>query len=51
MSTGTLDSIALPTTIDGVIAAFDALIAGNTQERSRLGYFAALYRGVTISRL
>jgi hypothetical protein len=49
MSTDMRNSIALPTTIDGVIAAFDALIAGDIQQRSRLGYFAALYHGVTIS--
>jgi hypothetical protein len=48
MSTVMPNSAALPTTIDEVIAAFDALIAGDIQRRSRLGYFAALYRGVTI---
>jgi hypothetical protein len=48
MSAGMMDPQALPTTIDAVIAAFDALIAGDIRARSRLGYFAALYRGVTI---
>jgi hypothetical protein len=48
MSTDMLNSIALPTKIDEVIAAYDALIAADIEERSRLGYFLALYRGVTI---
>jgi hypothetical protein len=39
---------ALPTTIDGVIEALDEIIARSVRERSRLGYFAALYRKVTI---
>jgi hypothetical protein len=48
MSTGILNPQALPTTIDAVIATFDDLIPGDIRARSRLGYFAALYRGVTI---
>jgi Family of unknown function (DUF5995) len=35
--------------IEGVIDRLDAIIADSVRERSRLGYFAALYRGVTIT--
>jgi hypothetical protein len=48
MAAGMINPLALPTTIDEVIAAFDTLIAGDIRAKSRLGYFAALYRGVTI---
>jgi hypothetical protein len=48
MSAGTIHPQVLPTTIDAVIATFDDLIVGDIRARSRLGYFAALYRGVTI---
>jgi hypothetical protein len=37
----------LPQTIDEVIARLDEIIAWSRKEQSRLGYFAALYRGVT----
>lgn len=38
----------LPHTIDEVIARMDAIIAHSIETSSRLGYFAALYRRVTI---
>ncbi|MDP4221568.1 MAG: DUF5995 family protein, partial [Bacteroidota bacterium] len=38
----------LPQTIDEVIARMDAIIAHSIETGSRLGYFAALYRRVTI---
>ena len=37
-----------PTTIDEVIDRLDELIGWAATEKSRLGYFAALYRGVTV---
>ena len=37
-----------PTTIDEVIDRLDELIGWAAAEKSRLGYFAALYRGVTV---
>lgn len=36
-----------PTTIDGVLARLDEIIARSLERESRLGYFAALYRKVT----
>ena len=39
----------LPTTIDGVINELDRTIAEARREASRLGYFPALYRKVTLS--
>lgn len=38
----------LPRTIDEVIAQLDAIIARSIRDGSRLGYFAALYRKVTV---
>ena len=38
----------LPEDIAGVLARFEAILAWSRQHRSRLGYFAALYRGVTL---
>ncbi len=38
----------LPTTIDGVIEQLGDIIARSIKEQSRLGYFAALYRKVTV---
>jgi hypothetical protein len=38
----------LPTTIDEVIERLNDIIARAIQEQSRLGYFAALYRKVTV---
>lgn len=38
----------LPTTIDEVIEQLGSIIARSIREQSRLGYFAALYRKVTI---
>lgn len=38
----------LPVDIPGVVARFDAILAWARQHHSRLGYFAALYRGVTL---
>ncbi len=37
-----------PVTIDDVIARLDEIVAWSRQSKSRLGYFAALYRKVTI---
>lgn len=37
-----------PATIGGVLDRFDAILAWARQRRNRLGYFAALYRGVTL---
>lgn len=37
-----------PTTIDGVVRVLDEIIDDCLQKRSRLGYFAALYRRVTV---
>ena len=34
-------------TIDDVLAALDGIIASAIEERSRVGYFAAVYRKVT----
>jgi hypothetical protein len=48
MGTGTMNDLTLPATIDEVIAAFDTLVARSVREESRLGYFAALYRKVTV---
>lgn len=48
MAARMMNSVALPATIDEVLAAFDVLIAGDVRDKSRLGYFAALYRTVTI---
>ena len=39
---------ALPTTIDEVIEQLNDIIARSIQEQDRLGYFAALYRKVTV---
>jgi hypothetical protein len=36
-----------PTTVEEVLAALDAVIARALEDRSRLGYFAAIYRKVT----
>ena len=36
------------TSVNEVLAHFDAIIDRARQERSRLGFFAALYRGVTV---
>ena len=38
----------LPTTIDGVIAALQDIIDDSIKTKSRLGYFAALYKRMTI---
>jgi hypothetical protein len=38
----------LPTTIEEVIAALTTILDSAMAQQSRLGYFAALYRGVTI---
>lgn len=46
MSVSTRASL-LPTTIDGVLEELDGIIDGCRTGRSRLGYFAALYRNVT----
>jgi hypothetical protein len=37
-----------PQTLDEVIAALDAIIAASIAQRSRLGFFAVLYREVTV---
>ncbi|MCZ6915497.1 MAG: DUF5995 family protein [Gemmatimonadetes bacterium] len=37
-----------PATIDDVIARLDEILAWSRQSKSRLGYFAALYRKVTV---
>jgi hypothetical protein len=37
-----------PTTIDGVVRVLDEIIDDCLRKRSRLGYFAALYRRVTV---
>jgi len=37
-----------PTTIDGVVRVLDGIIDDCLERRSRLGYFAALYRRVTV---
>ena len=37
-----------PTTIDGVVRVLDEIIDDCVRKRSRLGYFAALYRRVTV---
>lgn len=47
MSAAAIDS-QLPTTIDQVIDQLGDIIARSIREQSRLGYFAALYRKVTI---
>ncbi len=39
---------ALPETIDDVIARLDGVVETARRERSRLGFFAALYRNVTV---
>jgi hypothetical protein len=39
----------LPTTIDGVIDCLQAIVDDSLQRGSRLGYFAALYKRMTIS--
>jgi hypothetical protein len=39
----------LPTTIDGVIAALQVIIDDSITTQSRLGYFAALYRRMTMA--
>lgn len=39
----------LPTTIDGVIAQLDAIVNESIATRSRLGYFAALYKRMTMA--
>ena len=36
-------------TIDDVVAALDAIIQRAWDEKSRMGYFAALYRRVTLA--
>jgi hypothetical protein len=48
MAAGTIGSLAVPQTIDEVIAALDALLERDVQEGSRLGYFAAVYRMTTM---
>jgi hypothetical protein len=39
----------LPTTIDGVIAELESIIASSIASQSRLGYFAALYKRMTMA--
>lgn len=39
----------LPTTVDGVIARLDEVVAWSLTGASRVGYFAALYKRVTIT--
>ncbi len=39
----------LPSTIDGVVARLDEIVAWSLTNTSRLGYFAALYKRVTIT--
>jgi hypothetical protein len=39
---------APPTSVRGVIERFDSVLCWARQHKSRLGYFAALYRGVTL---
>lgn len=39
----------LPSTIDGVIDRLEEIIQESIQNRSRMGYFAALYKRVTVS--
>jgi hypothetical protein len=46
--TGPVPPTAACTTIDDVIAGLDALIARAVEEGDRIGYFACLYRHVTI---
>jgi uncharacterized membrane protein (DUF2068 family) len=41
-------ALVLPTTIDEVVAALDAIVTRSIEEKSRLGCFAALYRTVTV---
>lgn len=43
------ENIILPTTIDGVIEELEKIIADSENNRSRMGYFAALYKRVTVS--
>ncbi len=38
----------LPTTIDEVVARIDDIIDQSRADNSRIGYFAALYRKVTV---
>jgi len=47
MSAQTARQIGRATTIDEVLQQLDDIIARSIRERSRLGYFAALYRKVT----
>ncbi|HEV7888784.1 MAG TPA: DUF5995 family protein [Acidimicrobiales bacterium] len=39
--------MTLPTSVDEVLAALDALIQRSIQDKDRIGYFAAVYRNVT----
>jgi hypothetical protein len=44
-----LPPIPVVTTIDEVIAAIETIVAWSKQSQSRLGYFAALYKRITIA--
>ena len=48
MTTGTVPRVHAPKTIDEVVEQLDAIIAWARGEHSRVGYFAAMYRGVTL---
>ena len=48
MTTGAGQRIHAPQTIDEVVERLDALIEWARREHSRVGYFAAMYRGVTL---
>ena len=48
MTTGAGHRIHAPQTIDEVVEHLDALIDWARREHSRVGYFAAMYRGVTL---
>ena len=47
MTTGAGQRVHAPQTIDAVVEHLDALIDWARREHSRVGYFAAMYRGVT----
>ncbi len=47
MTTGAGQRVHAPQTIDEVVEHLDALIDWARREHSRVGYFAAMYRGVT----
>ncbi len=48
MTAGAVQRVPTPQTIDEVVEQLDAIIDWARRERSRVGYFAALYRGVTV---